>query len=51
VYEPATSDPTEAVTCNVAGAEPEAGDTVNQAESFDAVKLSVPPPAFVTETD
>jgi hypothetical protein len=49
-YVPAANDPMLAETCNVWGAVPLAGETLNHAESLAAVKLSVPAPVFATLT-
>ena len=44
-------DPSVADTCNVCGAVPLVGLAESQEESLTAVKVSVPPPVFVTFTD
>jgi hypothetical protein len=50
VYVPAARLATVAEICNVCGAVPLAGETLNHVESVAAVKLSVPPPVFETLT-
>ncbi len=41
----------DSLTVNVCGAVPDVGETVSHCESLAAVKLSVPPPEFDTDTD
>jgi hypothetical protein len=51
VYVPAVSVPVAAEICKAFGAVPLAGVTESHAESLLAVKLSEPPPVFVTFTE
>ena len=47
VYVPAESPAIDGVTVSVAGADPDAGETLSHDTDSDAVKLSVPPPVLV----
>ena len=47
LYVPAESPVIHGVTVSVAGAEPDAGETLEPDADSDAVKLSDPPPVFV----